>query len=201
VITPSQLEQYFATEAQAWEALSYTKLRHLAGDAELGTRARSAVSRQAERFAKRPEFAAEVREMRSRLEAAESGTLNFKTSAGGFYDVDFIVSYLTVRHHRSQLRGTENMSRRILELHTAGLLTTLQANELRDAAEVLRTIEHVVRLVDGRARRFLPVSEVALASTGELVSGMLGRELQGGVETELRRRMATLRQIYTELLA
>ena len=37
LVTPAHLQAYFASEAQPWEALVYTKLRLVAGDTELGT--------------------------------------------------------------------------------------------------------------------------------------------------------------------
>ena len=35
IVTPAQLETYFRDEAKPWEALTYLKLRYVAGDREL----------------------------------------------------------------------------------------------------------------------------------------------------------------------
>src|SRR5206468_6338725 len=68
LVTPQQLEAYFSNEAQPWEALTYTKLRHIAGSAELGRRGFAAGEILFSRFAQHDDFAAAVREMRQRLQ-------------------------------------------------------------------------------------------------------------------------------------
>ena len=80
-------------------ALTYTKLRFIAGSARLAERAVAAVEQGSARFAGDPTFSAAVREMRGKLEKAESSEPgSFKTGPGGFYDIDFVASYLMVRH-------------------------------------------------------------------------------------------------------
>ena len=39
IVTPTQLAAYFQDEAKPWEALTYLKMRHVAGDSEVGDRA------------------------------------------------------------------------------------------------------------------------------------------------------------------
>src|SRR5208337_705736 len=39
IVTPTQLSAYFREEAQPWEALTYVKLRYVAGDRNLADRA------------------------------------------------------------------------------------------------------------------------------------------------------------------
>ena len=38
IVTPAQLETYFREEAKPWEALTYVKLRYVAGDRALANR-------------------------------------------------------------------------------------------------------------------------------------------------------------------
>src|SRR4029077_3372269 len=57
LITPSQLAAYFENEAQAWEALMYTKLRFFAGSPSLGERADAQLKVLFERFAADTDFA------------------------------------------------------------------------------------------------------------------------------------------------
>src|SRR5262249_49365331 len=68
VLTPAQLAAYFAGEAQPWEAISYTKLRLVAGAGRLGEQALQAVAQALPRFATRGDLAEQLREMRQRLE-------------------------------------------------------------------------------------------------------------------------------------
>src|SRR5262249_49654937 len=63
LVTPAQLESYLANEAQPWEALTYTKLRPVAGEAALGRQAVALTEALFTRFARKEGFAMAVREM------------------------------------------------------------------------------------------------------------------------------------------
>ncbi len=197
VATPSSLAAYFAAEAHPWEALTYTKLRPVAGSPDLGQRAVRAVHEQLRRFAADPGFALQVSEMRARLAASEDRT-NFKTAPGGFYDIDFIVSYLLVRHQMHDVEG--NIREKLHALAARGLLDDNSCATLDSAAELLRTLEHVVRLVLGRPRKSLPVSEQARETTERLTARFLERDFHGGLEAELTRSARAVRQVYDRLL-
>jgi glutamine synthetase adenylyltransferase len=82
----------------------------------------------------------------------------------------------------------------------AGVLEKSDAAVLDHAAELLRTVEHVVRIVVGRARKWLPATEHARQVTEKLVGQILGRELSGGLEAELARTCGTVRGIYQHVL-
>ncbi len=197
VSTPSSLAAYFAAEALPWEALTYTKLRLVAGSAELGRRAALAVHEQLRRFAADPGFAQQVSEMRARLEVSEDRS-NFKTAPGGFYDIDFIVSYLLVRHHALDVEG--NIREKLHALAARGLLDDNSCATLDSAAELLRTLEHVVRLVLGRPRKSLPVAEQARETTERLTARFLDRDFHGGLEEGLSLSARSVRQVYERLL-
>ena len=104
--TPAQLAAYFEHEAQPWEALMYTKMRFLAGSQTLGERATATLKTLFERFAADPGFAQAVREMRTKLEVAEAPGKSFKYSPGAIYDIDFITSFLLVKHGVADKRGS-----------------------------------------------------------------------------------------------
>ncbi len=195
LVTTKQLQGYFAREAQAWEALMYTKLRCIAGSQLLGKRTEKLVQHLRARFADDPQFPRAVREMRSRLESADN---NLKLSAGGAYDIDFIVSYLLIR---SQLPDTSGSLRdRLWRCSAAGLLGRPDAAVLDHAAEFLRTIEHVVRLVVGRALKWLPATEHARRMAETLTAKVLGRSFGGNLETELHVTMNRVRATYARVL-
>ena len=198
VHTPKHLAEYFAAEAHAWEALTYTKLRPEAGALELAERAWHAVERGLARFAEHPDFAAAVRDMRARLEKSEPGERNFKTTPGGFYDIDFIVSYLVVRRQTHEVRG--NIRVKLHQLATRSLLSDNDCATLDSAGELLRTLEHVIRLVQGRARKSLPAAEQARETTERLTARLLGRELAGGLEPELERSFQGVRRVYERIV-
>lgn len=198
VLTPAQLQGYFAKEAQAWEALTYTKLRFVAGDRELGAKALAARDELHRRFGTSPEFGKEVQEMRARLEKSEEAKDNFKIAPGGLYDIDFIASELLVRHGVENTTG--NLRQRLCGLQKRGLLPKVCCESLDSAGEFLRALEHVIRLVVGRARKTLPVAGQARQATETLLSRMLRREFQNGLQEELSILMAEVRKIYLTLL-
>lgn len=197
VSTPSGLAAYFQSEAQAWEALTYTKLRFVAGSPELGQRTVAAIHEQMKRFAADSAFPQQVGEMRTRLEASDERG-NFKTAPGGFYDIDFAVSYLLVRHGTLEVEGS--IHEKLYALEDRGLLDVNSCATLDSAAELLRTLEHVVRLVVGRPRKSLPVAEQARETTERLTARFLGREFPEGLEAELGRSAQSVRQVYEQVL-
>jgi glutamate-ammonia-ligase adenylyltransferase len=197
VTTPGALAAYFAEEAQAWEALTYTKLRFVAGSEELGLRAIASVEEQNARFARDfGAFTEAVRTMRAKLE--KSAEPNFKRDLGGFYDIDFIVSYLLVLHGVEDVRG--NIRERLHGVAGRGLLNDSDCATLDAAAELLRTLEHVIRLVLGRARKSLPAGEYARHTTEQLTAKILGRGFPKGLERELELTFQSVRQVYERVV-
>ena len=197
VMTPSYLERYFQQEAQAWEALTYTKLRFVAGSRGLADRALQCARQLFTRFAADAGFASAVREMRAKLEKSEPGAMNLKTGPGGIFDIDFLACYLAVRRG-SPLRA--NIRQRLNALRDQGALGAAECGLLDDAAEFLRSLEHVIRLVTGRARKTLPVGEHARRATEELAARVLRREFPGGLEAELARTLEATRELYNRVL-
>jgi [glutamine synthetase] adenylyltransferase / [glutamine synthetase]-adenylyl-L-tyrosine phosphorylase len=196
VVTLRQLHHYFGQEAQAWEALTYTKLRPIAGDNATAAKALGETSDLFERFAGDRAFAPAVRDMRSKLE--DSSASSFKTSPGGTYDIDFLTGYLLVANRIRTKNGT--LRDRLWTCAAAGHLAKEDAAALDHAGEFLRTVDHVVRLVEGRAQRWLPRREGAREHTEKLTSQILGQVFPQGLETELQDTLQRVRQIYVRVL-
>jgi len=196
VATPADLERYFREEAQPWEALSYTKLVHVAGSCEVGERAIGGVREQLARFGRQSDFGRAVRGMRDRLERAER-EWTLKTAPGGLYDIDFIVSYSAVRHCLA-LGGTTRQ--RLDALRQRGLLDQHDFASLDAAAELARMVEHVVRLVTGRARKSLPATERARRLSERLAAKIRGESFPDGLRAELDRHFMAVREVYKRLL-
>lgn len=193
VVTVEELAAYFVNGAQPWEALSYTKLRFIAGSALLGDEAVAATRQLWQRYREDSGFTSAVAEMRLRVEQSERGE-SWKTSAGGIYDVDFLVNRLLVQHGLAERRG--NLRDRLWRLAESGALSKSDAAALDHAAEFLRTLEHVVRLITGRARKWLPAAEHALAMTEQVTGKILRRDFPQGIEAELRASMQRVREVY-----
>jgi [glutamine synthetase] adenylyltransferase / [glutamine synthetase]-adenylyl-L-tyrosine phosphorylase len=197
VMTVAHVQEYFQREAQAWEALSFTKLRHVAGANELSRRVLALAQGWTARFADDPAFVNAVRGMRGKLDKPDAGGPNLKTGAGAMYDIDFIASALGVKHGVT-LRG--NTRQRLRTLHHARLLGEAEFGLLEEAAEFYRALEHAIRLATGRARKTLPVGEHARGAVEELAARMMDRGFEGGLETELQRTRAAVRSLYEHLL-
>ena len=194
VITPKHLEEYFASEAQPWEALMYTKLRFLCGERKLGARVTSAGEILFQRFANDENFPAAVRQMRRRLEEASAPEKSIRTSGGALYDADFLSSFLLVRNRISHKLGT--LRDRLWRCSAAGVLGREEAVTLDQAAELCRTVEHVLRLVVGRNTRWLPAAEHARQAAETLTSTILRRQFREGLEQELLVTFSAVRTIY-----
>jgi len=198
LVTPAQLDAYFAQEAQAWEALMYTKLRLLAGSRGLSDRAMKATCKLFERFATDDKFARSICDMRTKLETAEGSEKNFRTSSGAIYDIDFLTGFLLVKQRIRDKQGT--LRDRIWRCSASGVLDKGDAAILDHAAELFRTVEHVVRLAVGRARKWLPGTEHARRVTEKVSSQILRREFPKGLEVELSETAIAVRNIYDRLL-
>ena len=192
IVTPAQLAAYFEGEARPWEALTYLKMRHVAGDREVAERALAAVRKGIAQIAARPDFETELSEVRTRLERSEAGP-NFKTGPGGVYDLDYLTGVLQARNH---VWLTGNLRDRLQALHESGLLKTTNFECLMESALFLRTLEHLVRLVTGRTRKWLPVAERPHRSVQKLLWRVLGVEESFDPETQLEKVMGRTREIY-----
>lgn len=195
--TPAHLARYFEQEAHAWEVLTYTKLRFLAGSRSLGQQANAAAGAMFQRFAAASDFARNIQEMRHKLEAADSEN-NLKTSVGAIYDIDFLTGFLLVKNGINQKNGS--LRNRLWRCADAGVLGRQDAAALDHAGELLRTVDHVVRLVVGRRHKWLPTTEHAYHATEKLTAKILKRKFPQGLEAELAQTCREIRRIYDRIL-
>jgi len=157
VVTEEALASYLAREAQVWEALTYLKAYSVAGNRDLGAHTiERLLATVFDRFTNYPRFEYELHQMRRRLEREMMvPPSNTKTAPGGYYDVDFAVSYLRLRH-RVELPAGANMATQIAALGERKLLSSDDTRTLIDGAGFLRSVDHACRLVTGRAADGLP---------------------------------------------
>jgi len=192
IVTPTQLATYFEDEAKPWEALTYLKLRKVAGDGEVADRALRMVHGGIAAIATRPDFASELNDVRAKLERSETGS-NFKSGPGGTYDIDYLTGSLQARH---QLWLAGNLPDRLQLLREHELLRSGEFKRLAENALFLRTLEHLVRLVTGRARKWLPVAEHPHRSIQKLLWRVLGAEDSFDPEIRLAEVLRQTRDIY-----
>ncbi len=197
VMTPAQVETYLREEAQAWESLSYSKLRFVAGREDVKPLLLAPAWMQIVEIAQREGFAAAVREMRARLEKSNRYPNSFKLAAGGFYDVDFIASYLMLAQANLVFGNT---GERLQQLHEAGFLESSIFEKLRDAAILYRATDHAIRLVTGRARPELPAAGHQRRAVETVVRKMLSRAEDSDLQRKLQATQAEVREIFLKIV-
>jgi [glutamine synthetase] adenylyltransferase / [glutamine synthetase]-adenylyl-L-tyrosine phosphorylase len=197
VVTPSQLEAYFREEAKPWEALTYLKLRHVAGDERLAQSVVQVVHLGITAIAAKPNFITELRDVRTRLQRSESAN-NLKTWEGGSYDIDYLAGVLQARYG---VWFVGNLADRLSVLQRRDLLPEEHCAQLTESARFLRVAEHLVRLVTGRARKWLPVAEHPRRSTQKLLWAALRSRESFNPEVQFGEVMRRTRHLYDVYLA
>ena len=162
VQTSAYLLDYFANEAQAWEAATYLKARPVAGNLALGEKLladlREILRR---RFCQNAGgdargLARELAHMRERVERERAeGATGFKCAAGGFFDIEYLIAYAALSRG-GFVEMPKNAVEQIGALEARGALRAADAGVLREAATFYRLLDHAIRLVLGRSSSALP---------------------------------------------
>jgi [glutamine synthetase] adenylyltransferase / [glutamine synthetase]-adenylyl-L-tyrosine phosphorylase len=195
--TAEVFAKYCEHVAQPWEALSYTKLRFIAGDEKLSSDGISASRLAGARFASSGKFAADVNEMRSKLDASANSD-NIRSAPGSMYDIDFLSSFLIVKHGIQTASG--NTRERLQQLGKVGHISVADLQVLLEAVDLFRTTDHAVRLVTGRALKELPASETARKSVESLVARVLEVQRSRDLEQLLSETTSRIREIYERIV-
>ncbi|HMC29219.1 MAG TPA: hypothetical protein VKL99_00180, partial [Candidatus Angelobacter sp.] len=190
-------EKYLAEEAQPWEALTYSKLRFVAGRNDVAALLLPLVWHQIVEIAFRPGFSTAVREMRGKLEKSNRYPGSFKLAAGGFYDIDFLTSYVMLSQANLTAGNTEQKLQR---LRDASLLPAAIVERLRQAALLYRTTDHAIRLVTGRVRPELPAIEHHRQAVEKMVKKVLGWPEETNLQTELHKTQREVREMFLQIV-
>lgn len=204
--TVSYLRDYFHTEAQGWEAATYLKARPVAGNVSLGAEALVRVHAEiAARFGvpkHRDELARQLVHTRDRLEKEGAGPRakgEFKKVSGGYYDVEYLLSYLLLTRPRAADRPEPaHALRQIAALEALGILEHGDARALRGAALLYRGLDHALRLVTGHAANRLP--EPALAERVAALLHQWGIPVEGSLEAAVARARQQTRALYEKFV-
>ena len=163
-------DSYLSERALAWEWLAYVKLRAVAGEMTLGAsaenRARRIIHERAQEMDDEA-LRAETRRVRERLEHERSrrrgaGT-DIKYGRGGMLDVYFATRYLQLRDNvpdTAEDRSTVGMLSRLRE---RGSLDEKDFAAMHEGYQVLRSLDHHLRLIIGRSTRLPATDHPALA--------------------------------------
>jgi glutamate-ammonia-ligase adenylyltransferase len=149
----SSFIHYQASEAWTWEHLALTRARLISGPPALRAAVEGAIRDVLAKPRERAKTAADVRDMRTRIEK-EKGTQDpweLKQVRGGLIDLEFIVQYLQLVHARAHPRLlTQNTVEALTRLGEAGLIPPGAAESLLPAARLLNNLTQVLRLcLDG----------------------------------------------------
>jgi glutamate-ammonia-ligase adenylyltransferase len=172
-------QRYHGESAQLWERQALTRLRPLAGDAEVGARAAAVAADFVYGHAPGEggrqsvdAMAAAMTEMRERIErelAGAQSSVDMKAGRGGLIDIEFASQFvqLALGHRHEGLRTPSTLAalRAAAELAAAGAIPPSLGGHcslLADAYLYLRRVEHRLRIVHDTSEQRLPVDAVAL---------------------------------------
>jgi [glutamine synthetase] adenylyltransferase / [glutamine synthetase]-adenylyl-L-tyrosine phosphorylase len=202
VITADELLSYVAEHARSWEALTYLKAAPVAGAFNLGLGiVARLVGSLLERFGNHESLEEDLRQMRRRLEReVDVRPTDTKTAPGGYYDVDFCVSYLRLRRRLVELPVGANTIDQVGALRAVGLLQDEDARTLTEGATFLRSLDHAIRLVTGRPAEGLP-EHVGQAESVESLTRRWGIVKAGEtLAGRLRQTQDEVRSVYRRLV-
>ena len=149
----SSFVHYQTSEAWTWEHLALTRARVISGPPELRAKVEQAIRAVLVKPRPRPAIAADVRNMRARIEK-EKGTRDpweLKQVRGGLVDLEFIAQHLQLVHAVAHPRIlSQNTVAALVNLADAGLLSAAAAETLLPAARLFNNLTQVLRLcLDG----------------------------------------------------
>ena len=203
VISSEGFLEYVRQNSAIWEWLAYVKLRAVAGDLELGKmveiHARHAVHQRA-RQANPDELRAETRRVRELLEKekggrARRGQINIKYAAGSMLDVYFAVRYLQLRDDVSDEGSDRSTNATLEQLERNGSLTREDYEALTRGYELLRSVDHQLRLVLGKVAALPSITHPAFEEIAIKLGFSSGRQLSG----RLAELMRSIRAAYERI--
>jgi glutamate-ammonia-ligase adenylyltransferase len=140
---------YQASEAWTWEHMALTRARVVSGPPALRAAVETAIREVLLKPRDRTKTAADVRDMRARIEK-EKGTRDpweLKQVRGGLVDLEFIAQYLQLVHAPAHPRIlSQNTVEALENLAGAGVLEPAAADALLPAARLLNNLTQVLRL-------------------------------------------------------
>ncbi len=140
---------YQSNEAWSWEHLALTRARVVAGSGPLKSTIEETIRGVLCRKRDRAKIAADVREMRARIEK-EKGTQDIwdlKQARGGLIDLEFISQYLQIvsAHEHPDILDQSSCNA-LAKLAGKGLLCSQDADVLIPAARLLHDLTQLLRL-------------------------------------------------------
>ncbi len=170
-ISLAEFARYHAEgQGQLWERQALCKARPVFGSADACGRMADEVRRAINERPWQPAHAAEIRQMRRRLEET-AGRRNIKRGPGGTVDIEFAVQMLQLKHATADAEVlTPNTLAALAVLRDHGHLAPDDFAFFDRAYRTLRNIEAHLRLMNTTARHDLPADETELRKLAWLLN-------------------------------
>jgi glutamate-ammonia-ligase adenylyltransferase len=193
---------YLKTRAAIWEWLAYVKLRAVAGEMDFGRAIESKAREVVHDLARQidpAQLRTEAGRVRNRLEkekAKARAGINIKHGPGGMLDVYFVTRYLQLRDDvkdDGKDRTTLGMLKR---LHEAEAIPEQSYRALADGYELLRAVDHQLRLIVGRSATLPATDHPACADIARRLDYPSAVDMTARVQA----RMKEIRRAYEEIM-
>ena len=186
-ITMGEFNRYHSEgSGQLWERQALCKARPVYGLPRTLRAATAAAHRAAFGRRWRRKDAADIRQMRQRLENTV-GAGDLKRGPGGIVDIEFLVQMLQLQHARRNpgLRVSNTLAA-LRALQSAGILLAEEHQFLESSYRFLRTIESRLQLMNSTARDQLPHDAMELNKLAHLAHYASGDALMCDYEKTTR---------------
>lgn len=169
-------EAYYERWSSTWEAQALLRAEPVAGDDELGRRFVALIDRLRYPAGGLPENdVREIRRLKARMEAerlprgADPG-LHTKLGRGGLSDVEWVAQLLQLQHgHQiAALRTTKTLPA-LAAAEDNNLLSSSDAQQLRDAWRIATKVRDAVMLVRGKPSDMVPTETHDLAAIAQVL--------------------------------
>lgn len=193
---------YLRTRASIWEWLAYVKLRAVAGNSDFGQALESSARDTVHELARQidpAELRAEARRVRNRLEkekASRRAGINIKHGPGGMLDVYFATRYLQLRDNVMDHGEDRTTLRMVTSLREAGSISQEDHQTLSDGYNLLRAVDHQLRLIVGRSATLPALEQPAFAD----IARRLGYPTAEELANVLVERMKEIRTTYERIM-
>lgn len=200
---------YYHRWAKTWEFQALLKARPVAGDLQLGEAYTATVGPLIWSAVERDDFVEDVRAMRRRVvdHAKQSlrgapGTASvereLKLGPGGLRDIEFAIQLLQLVHGR----GDESLRQRstldaLAALGAGGYVGRQDAQQLAEAYEFLRTVEHRIQLFRLERTHLMPSDESALRRIGRSLG--FATDPAGQLRSAWQAHARAVRQLHEKL--
>ena len=200
---------YYQRWAKTWEFQALLKARPVAGDMDLGAAYVGLVSPLIWSAVERDHFVDDVRAMRRRVvDHAKSSLRNapgtvtvereIKLGPGGLRDIEFAIQLLQLVHGRADRSLRQRATLDALEaLGAGGFVGRQDAQQLAEAYEFLRTVEHRIQLFRLERTHLMPSDEPSLRRIGRSMG--FGTDPAGQLRAAWQSHSRVVRSLHEKL--